>query len=608
MSTDEPPTDADDTSAANGSVPGADRRWVLARQTVAVPQLGLSTSVTPIRVISEDEQAAIDAAEGAFERFGAEWVHNRALRRMQDYVDAARTLSEAAERAIGVINEADVERLKWALLNYAQHMASWVDDAGSDEGAAIAGPSRRATGNPAVGICRAIASTPDSSVEIVVSRRPGAPLQIVTRGLESDPKASHDASAVVAASLVACQQIADVELLSAEAGLLEAGLILRRLAAEVVWGQPVLIPEGTVLVGGSDPQVTVRKVAVLAIDPVMVACAVARVRFATANRPPTNNAPSGSRPASAAATTPSGSSRRADPSVVSADGKAEASTGQQGLPVGGDQEDGPIAGDAAAGVPTGPNRPVDLRLVLMEATSFATETEQHWSDALKKVMAGDVGDVSARSTSLLMALYGEIAERQKAGTIPATLSFSLPLDAATAAQITLDSKDDARAGQYAAAVIYALGELASAVTGLQKPTASRIDLRDGGMTSWWRQAGFSRVHEAAEFAARLVGAPGTTGPARALEMFGLAGAAWRAGLPEAAVVYELAALGGGAESDADLADARRVLTTAAERVVSGQDVPLDAVVLIARFWLEELARRLPGQPPFAHPPGAADAG
>jgi hypothetical protein len=81
----------------------------------------------------------------------------------------------------------------------------------------------------------------------------------------------------------------------------------------------------------------------------------------------------------------------------------------------------------------------------------------------------------------------------------------------------------------------------------------------------------------------------------------LAKSAWTAGLPEAAIVYLVGALDPATEAAGALAEAFASLLATARALAVGDRVSLDAVVPLARFWLEELERRLPGPPGTGNP-------
>lgn len=591
------------TESTEGEVPESpgltgDQRWVLARQTDPIRHLGLASSLSPLRAIAEDEQARIDAAGQLFDHFGASWPHTAASRLAQETIDAARSIDAGANRALGVINPADVERVEWTLTSYARVLDQWIRTAVSDAEGPLLQPAQDAAADPAVNLCTSIASAPEGSVTIVVRRGHGSPTTFLVRDVPPNADAEYDLLGVLLQSLAACRLMADAELAAAELPLLESGCLLRSLAAEAVWGRPVLIPAATDW-SSSPANVTIRSVKTFEIEQVMAACAVAKTRIAALAA------------GTALAPTPTASSSTEtspvidSPGAVAPDQAASPTTGDEDTteqPVAGG-ETGPSDGPGPAVIHAGGfGQPIDLELVLQETTRFAAETEQHWSDALRDLMANDIGDARARATSLVTALLGHIAARE--GADSAVGSLAIPLDAQAAASLKFDADAPTRMRQRATAVAYALGELASAIDALGKPTVSKFDLVTGGVESWWRQAGFTRVHEAAQFAARIVNPP--EGLSASLGMFQLAQASWLAGLPEATVIYEVAALGGTSERSPELEEARRVLLAAAEGLVSGATVRDEALVLIARFWLEELERRLSSwQPPFA-PQGQAD--
>jgi hypothetical protein len=221
-----------------------------------------------------------------------------------------------------------------------------------------------------------------------------------------------------------------------------------------------------------------------------------------------------------------------------------------------------------------------------------------------------VADITGRTTSLLNALYREVMAQQAADAA-AGLSTGLPgvptpTDAANA--FKQEPTGQQAVIQHGLAMVHAVEELARALAGLREPDRTTINPVDGSERSWWSHEGFMRVRTAAEMAVRVV-----AGPPRGVEyergaQMRLAFNAWDAGLPEAALVYLAASLDP-VVAGTPAAEVYELTKTVAAAIGNGEQVSLDVVVPLLRYWFDHLQFRPEPMPGPADPDaGAADAG
>lgn len=100
--------------------------WVLVRQVPKNDDLGLNAGFTELRDVDPEERARILAAEAAFDRFGAKWGHTEMVRRAMAVSDAVDGFYLAHLRSLEAVNQADLERVRSAFVQFTRHVASWV--------------------------------------------------------------------------------------------------------------------------------------------------------------------------------------------------------------------------------------------------------------------------------------------------------------------------------------------------------------------------------------------------------------------------------------------------------------------------------------------------
>ncbi len=577
-----------------GSVPSC--RWVLLRETSKVPELGLEMTLTKIRDIDVDEYQRIDEAAALFSRFTTDWPHSTAVRHAEAFFDSVKSMEASAKRAVGQISLADIRRVRATLEAFAKCVASWVTDAA---GGPLSEPADMASDAEPVKVCKQIAG--DNSYSIALEHRATGAIAVGLKGVLPD---SSDrtvyASRLVSESLLACGPIGDAELEAAEPGLLAAGSLLMGILAEVVWGRPVLNP-ANIDADGEQMQLELRSIGLHMIEPVLTACAVARKRRdrTAAVKVPDDFEPS-RMVSTATVATPSSDEQSHERVDVEFDNETAGVT-EAGVIAGSSKES-----DGATSIIDGSfshPRPADPRAVLNEATSFGAESERRWSDALGPAVSTDIAGIRARVGSLMNALYAEMAAAEVAGL--STPLPGLPLDLAAANHLEADPRGQDLVTQHGIALVYAVSELGSALAALEQPTAVSLKLPEGTVTSWWSQQGFTRVHDAARMAWRVVVGPEADAERRRGQMATLAAEAWTAGLPEAALMYVIGAVDPDTETAGPLSGAYQTLKRAAERLASGQHVSLDAVVPIAQFWLGKLLHPDPPQGVVRPPAGSS---
>ena len=528
--------------------------WSLARMTNPIPEQGIPASISEIRPMDDNEHQRLVAAEDLMNRYGPTWQNTTAVHNAVVFTQALERMEAGRAQAGGQVNEADLNRVSGALRTFAEHVTDWIAGA-----AAMAGPVGDAAGIvvgtvPLV-LCQRIAG---GESPVVIADEPHR----ARACFEGGPQA--DANTLIAASLNACQLVAEADLIEAEPSLLAAGTVIMGLRAEVVWGEPTLMRTGEF--GGTS--VSPRPIEWRRVEPILRACAIAR--SAVARR--SNGADPGG---------PSVDTSPAE-AVTSSDAPGEGAAAE--TPMGTPPPESTVSGSPYAA-------PVDMAAFVNEATSFAQTTERRWSEALGATIGDDIKDLTARAQTLLATLGRRVIHAGGGGpALPA-----IPLSPATANWLSLAPEGEQREVQHGIAAVQVISELAQAIQMLSRPTGHRIDLSQGAVTSWWTQHGFNHVQYRAEMAARVIA---ESGPALSRQLMALlAQAAWTAGLPEACIVYLVRALHPADESNGPLADAYGTLVTAARALIVGEPVSLDGLVPIARFWLDELARRVGGTVP-----------
>jgi hypothetical protein len=551
--------------------------WRLCRQVP--PQRGLPGELTFVREVNNEERSRLLEAERLLDRHGAGRPFERIVRSGRATAANCDALVTALSRASGVLNPADLNRVAWSLAAFAKDVTVWLEAVSAAP--ELADVLASASAVPAVASCRRLAS-PDAPRIVVHLDPAGEPLVAVAGDEASNDEPILGVVHLVTAALASISAVDDAQLTAIEPQLLVAGALVMGTLAEVVYGQPVLLRhEGRTTATASTPakrHMTVHSVEVWKVAPVLLACAAARqaaidqaagVQHDTLDQDPAH----------------AGVAIEPQIAVPAPTVTGDPDTSEAGGPVSTAQHVASASVDAA---------PLDdVEAFLVEATNFALTTEQRWSGALGAAIGEDAADVRARGESVLGAVYQQIL-RDDAHVCAAGYSTrlpSIPLTVDDANGLQLAPKGQQQVTQREVASIQVVQSLLQALSALQGPTHRRLDLRSGRVSSWWRQDVFVRVHEQSALAARtILLAPLEPSAWRELAEV-RAQQAWDLGMVEAAGVYLVNALDPEVEATGPLARAHVVLREAAARVASGTAVPLDALVPLVVFWLEELQRR-----------------
>jgi hypothetical protein len=584
-------------------------QWVLVRQTPRIEQLGLDAGVAELRHIDAQERTRIRAAEAVFDRFGAKWGHTEMIRRAMALDAAVDALREAQLRALGALNQADIARVQSAFVHFVEHVASWpvLRQQMTGHPAAVASSVVQL---PPLAACRGFAADTGRVVVAFVEQQGRPPVLAAMRRDEHGQMLgeAHDLVALVNATVEACELFSSAELVAAEDALLEAGRGLLSVQAEVLYGYPAFAPAPFDPLGVG--RLELEPIGVTKVTTVMYALEVARTRLAswrpeTAPREPgaAGIEPSAddttfARAASAVETDP-----RPEPAdATTGDEAIELSIGDESRPEGATQQ--PVAehtephATRSEPSPPRPSQPipppaVDLRGPLEEALALSEDAERRWFEALGQSMSGDAGDLKRRMQSLLRALTSEIqaaADRDTASGLSAVLP-ELPLGADDANRLEVDPGGQQRTTQHGIGLIAVVENLVQALKELDRPTAVQVQFPSGAATTWWSPDVFTRIRDAAKLAIRFSDDPSGAAASERTNMLDRSLAAWIGGLPEAAAMYLVCALDATAERQGPLAAAFETLCSLMARLVAGTPVPLDTLVPVIYFWLQEVQRR-----------------
>jgi hypothetical protein len=579
--------------------------WVLVRQVPKNDDLGLNAGFTELRDVDPEERARILAAEAAFDRFGAKWGHTEMVRRAMAVSDAVDGFYLAHLRSLEAVNQADLERVRSAFVQFTRHVASWVA-AGQQMTGDLGQLASAVAQSPALHACFVFASDA-ARVAVTFAQQGRSSVLAATRrdGSGRQVGDAHDAVALVNRTVQACEAFASAELVAAEADLLAAGRVLLSLQAEIVYGFPALAPPLTDAAQGR--QLELRTIGVAKVTPVMYALEIAARRLAAwrAQTPAgeAEAAPSDtlvSQPAGA--TGPSAVTENDERLARARDEVSETAVADESAPHStaaqpdvdrvGDNKTPPGAAPESMS-PITPPRPIDLGGLLEEVLAFSDEAQQRWFEALGRTMHGDVRDLQGRMQSLLVALNAEIQARAAAD---AARGFSpelpaLPLDAHDANRLEVDAEGQQRVTQYGIGLIAVVSNVVRALEELDQPTAVQVQLPSGAAMLWWSPDVFTRVREAAKLAIRLFRDPLADSAAGRTNTVELAVAAWLAGLPEAAALYVVCSLDAAVERNGPLAAAFDTLHSIVSRLLEGTPASVDTLVAVTNFWLQELNRR-----------------
>lgn len=583
---------------------GADTTWVLVRQVPKRDDLGLNATITELRDLDAGERERIRAAEAVFDRFGAKWGHTEMVRRAMAFWDALDDLHLAQLRSFGAVNQADLERLRSVLLQFTDHITSWV------------AAGQQMTGEPGQ-VASFVAHSPDlqacldlarDAARVTVSFARQQADSVVLVVMRQDERGAqmgdaYDAAALVNTTVKACEAFASAELVTAEADLLAAGRILLSLQAEIVYGFPALAPP--LFDAAHARTLQLISIGVPKVAPVMYAMEVAAKRLAAwrAQSEADQAAPGGMSTDDTAAVTAASAVTAHDGRVgpapnevtetpVSDEGGPEATAPQPEV----DHRDGQTNPPESHLQDTSPitwRPPLDLRGLFEEAVSVSGEAEQRWCEALGQKMAGDVDDLRQRMRSLLMGLSAEIQKTvaaDTAGGLSPTLP-ALPLGSHDANALKLDPAGQQRASQHGVGLVDVIENLVRALEELDRPRAVQVQFPSGVATTLWSPDVFTRVREAAKLAIRFMEEPSADSAATKISMMDFGVTAWLAGLPEAAALYVICSLDPAVERYGPLAAAFNTLQSIVARLVAGTPVSLDALVPVTIFWLQEVERR-----------------
>ncbi len=553
------------------------------RVTASRPDVGIPVQYADIRELTDADRAAFEDAIETIGAFGATWGHYRLVDAAEGVSNAVTQLAANAKAADGRINNHDLDRVRWTIAEFASEAASRMAD-GATKGGGCADAVAAVAPNVLARWCEHVAG--GAQPGLVAGDMDGEPLVAITGIDDLEPGQAMTAMEVVSGILQLCTRISDAELLAAEPELEAACRVLMGAVAEVMWGRPVL---ATIPSVRTDDGVsfTPMDLPLEMVPHVLGACQLARARADAAAGP---------------APAPPGRGQAAGPP-----GGVTAEPADPGTPAGADAPGGiadPPDGsdsDEAVEEPEGESTPGDVRTIdpavdlvalAREAVAIASETEQAWSGALSELRVPVIADITGRVTSLLNALYREVMVRQAAdeaaGHSTRLPGVPTPVDNANAFEEEPTGQQSVI--QQGLAMVHAIEELVSALAGLRAPDRTSINVVDGSERSWWSHEGFMRVRTAAEMAIRVVvEPPPEVEYQRGVEMT-LALNAWNAGLPEAALVYLSASLDP-AVASTPAAEVFALTKTVAAAIGNGEQVSLNVVIPVVRFWFDHLQFR-----------------
>lgn len=581
-----------------------ERGWVLIRQTPKMPALGLDATFSEIREVAQEEHDRLVAAEKVFDRFGNTWGHTEMIRRAHAFFAAVDALFAASARTHGIVNQSDLDRVRWALTEFARHVADWSEAGVHNPAPSIATTAASVRTVGPVSTCVAISAREEQTSVAIVPDERGTFTLVVLRTDEGHLGGPYpDGVSLVTEASAQAQALADEELLEAENDLHDAGRILMSPVAEVVYGYPALAPAPL----ASSGTLAIKSIGFYKVAPVMHALEVARKhrrRPSGAVSDPVTTSESGA--------PHSDEQRLGHPAVTSDNNRSEKPSGADGESpaVESYQRRNPSDASTASEGPTQPPAPegsnddppqpetsphpapVDLEGLLNEAITMSSETEERWFAALAGGVDGEIRDLQSRLGSVISALAAtahahDAVARQRGAPIALP---GAPLSKRDANELQVEPDDARRAVQRALALVASLEALVRALAELEQPTVTRIRLPSGAMTSWWSPDAFTRARNAARLALRLADDSGDTQASRE-RMLDDAVLAWAAGLPEAAALYLAQGLNGDSERGGALGPAYQTLTVIASRLGAGTPVPLEATIPIVDFWLSEVHRR-----------------
>lgn len=498
---------------------GSSDRWALAAQLPPEPRLPTPTFVT-VRELDPAEFAEVEAANAMLRRFSNDSPYQRlhqAVRLLGQHAERARTSAaripqpplqrETAriDRTVSATLTA-VEALVGSLVNYietdhgeqsrqAVTMREAVDEA--RDSSLVVGLSR---------LMLALAATQPSLVEMRDLSGDRGPFAVEDGGEGTEPVWEPVLRESVATSLVAavgpaaaplttapvrivpllqglvvaCQRLFARHLLLQEDRIAAGSLRLRRLAAEVLDGAPVLMSTRG---DPTHPQIDFRELALDEIRLLQRALRQARRLLAAPVTPPTA---SSAGPASAAPPA----------SGVNEEATDQSPTGEDSSTGGGEAEGASMAST------------VDLLATVEHASRLTVAAERAWSAALDPAAVDEANrELLDDQWSNVMAVVRRQAELSSRALEAAGLDATVdqfPPDVPQLLTLDLDPDPERRRRQLQLAQFYALDQLLAALQGLRHPSRAALDPRTGQLTqTWWDSGAFALVRTRAQHLVRV---------------------------------------------------------------------------------------------------------
>jgi hypothetical protein len=280
-----------------------------------------------------------------------------------------------------------------------------------------------------------------------------------------------------------CQRLFARRLLLQEDRIAAASLRLRRLAAEVLEGAPVLM-----LTRGdpAKPQLRFRELALGEVAVLQRALRQARRLLAPPVTPPTRP------PTASPEGPPTGAPSASEVKEEAAD---HPPTGE-GTPTGGGEVEGASMASA-----------VDLLAVVEHASRLTVAVERAWSAALDPATLGEANEELLDQWASLIAVIQRQAELSSRALEAAGLDATVdqfPPDVQQLLALELDADLERRRRQLQMAQFYALDQLVTALQGLRHPSPAALDPRTGQATqTWWESGAFALVRARARHLARV---------------------------------------------------------------------------------------------------------
>jgi hypothetical protein len=510
-----------DDDAPDDPTGGRDR-WALTAQLPPEPGQPTPTLVT-VRVLDAAEFAEVEAANARLRRFTGGSPYQRlhqVFRLLGQHAQRARVRAARVPQPPLQGETAQVDRAVTATLTAAEALlGSMVNDIATDHGqqsqqaVTMREAVDQARGSLVValsGPLLALANTEPSLVEMRDLSSDRGPSDGEDGGEGREPvwepvlresvvTALVGAVGPIAAPLtnapvrivpllqdltVACQHLFARYLLLQEDRIAAASLRIRRLAAEVLDGAPVL------MLTRGDPTQPQMKFRELALDEVRVlqrALRQARRLLAppvTPPKPPPAASQEG--PATAA---PSESEVKEEPTD-------HPPTGERTATGGGEAEGASMASA------------VDLLAVVEHASRLTVAAERAWSAALDPAALDEANrELLDDQWSSVMAVIRRQAELSshalEAAGLDATVD-QFPPDVPQLLALDLDPDLERRRRQLQLAQFYALDQLLTALQGLRHPSRAALDPRTGQATqTWWDSGAFALVGARARHLARV---------------------------------------------------------------------------------------------------------